>query len=141
MNVWGIGANWKKEGDSTITDVTCEFITNGVAAIGWTEEQAPSLYAMAEEIQQGDIIYLKSYLIKGSRLKIKAIGEVVDTVYIGRIYEGHKVFKVNWFSVAESIIELTVSEKINNVFRNTLYREYNPRIIDFVTDKNGGKTL
>ena len=137
MKVWGIGTNWWTDDTKTrFNDRTNHFLNDGVAAIGWSKDKAPGLYAMADEVEIGDIIYLKSYIIKGSQIRIKAIGKVTNNNYKTPKYEGCRVFKVEWLKMERlEKIPLTDAEKTNNVFRNTLYREYNPRIIQIIMKK------
>ena len=136
MKVWGIGATW--DGKSMLN----EFESKNAVAIGWSESDAPALYAMMNEIRDGDIIYIKSFVIRGKRLKIKAIGEVVATAFEKPELFGanHKTIKVKWIANSSNTnkleLDIPLSKKDTryNVYSQTLYSEYNPDIIRKVRD-------
>ena len=44
-------------------DVTNEFLSRGIACVGWNESVTPALYNMMAHIKVGDIIYIKSHPI------------------------------------------------------------------------------
>ncbi len=128
MKVWGIGANWG--GKSMLS----EFEKKKAVGIGWDEASAPALYAMMNEIDIGDIVYVKSYMLKGRRLRIKAVGEVISTAFEKPNVFGndHRTVCVKWrdgsfLNIQEH--ELTKEEHRYNVYSHTLYREYNHTIV------------
>ncbi len=142
MKVWGIGANW---GGKSIVK---EFIGNDYAGIGWLEDEAPSLYAMMRDIEKGDIVYLKSFTYKNCTLNIKAIGRVTATAFKDpRYFKGkdkHITIQVEWFDIPSIGLKYDFREngKIdmrNNVYNNTLYREYCDRIIELIKKNIAGK--
>lgn len=133
MKIWGIGANWG--GKSMLS----EFQSKSAVGIGWSEENAPALYAMMSEIEMGDLIYVKSFVIRGSILKIKAVGEVENVAFSkpNVFGDNHKTVKVRWKagSFCQVISHtITPAERKYNVYGNTLYREYNPSIISEIID-------
>lgn len=135
MAVYGIGAYYDD------TDVSCHFIDKECACIGYDESDASSLYEMLRRIKKGDIIYLKSYSIKGSVVVIKAIGYVIgrdiEKFYfpnntrmgLGRKVLWKRVYESNpeWIKVA-----LPQEDLKNNVYNNTLYEEYSDTILNKV---------
>lgn len=136
MAVWGLGSCFKV---SPPRDVTKEFIKNGCACIGWKEEKAPILYEVFKTIQVGDYIYLKSYSIKYKRLTIKAVGKVIDNRIQERFPEKDLSFGmlVDWKKDFEkTTIEFydKPQELKYYVYPNTLYQEYNPKIIKLIKE-------
>jgi hypothetical protein len=69
LAIYGLGATFD------YTDVSEEFVTQGAACIGWSEESAPSLYDMLRSIVNGDLIYIKTFRPQDG-LTIKAVGIV-----------------------------------------------------------------
>ncbi|WP_040195621.1 hypothetical protein [Candidatus Soleaferrea massiliensis] len=132
MRIWGIGATW---GDKPMLD---EFGKKHAVAIGWEEEEAPGLYAMMNQVQIGDIIYVKSFVIKGKVLHIKAVGTVTSTAYSQPplLGENKKAINVKWLEKPESFKEilhpLSEEEMRYNVYNNTFYEELNPDIIEII---------
>lgn len=137
MAVWGIGAYYD-------CDVSDDFINEKCACIGYEKKDASSLYEMFRRIKKGDIIYIKSFSIRNSTVIIKAIGYVTgrnikefnfhntqDSMGYGREVLWKKVFKENnnWIRVP-----LKDTDKINNVYSNTLYEEYSDTIINKVLE-------
>lgn len=138
MAVYGIGAYYDD------TDVSCDFITKECACIGYDKSDASSLYEMLRRMKKGDIIYLKSYSIKGSTVVIKAIGYVIgrniekfnfpntkDSMGYGRKILWKRVFEENedWIRVP-----LADEDKKNNVYNNTLYEEYSDTVINKILE-------
>ncbi len=134
MKIWGIGANW---GDKSML---ADFQVKEAVGIGWSEKQAPALYAMMNEIEIGDIVYVKSFVIHSKELKIKAVGEVISNSFEEPNVFGsdHRTVHVKWkegsFDDDDSRPphRITQAEFRYNVYLNTLYREYNPKIIEEV---------
>lgn len=131
MAVWGIGAYYK--GDNG-TDKTQDFINQGFACIGWSENDAPALYQMIKSVKIGDIIYIKSFTPNQKQLCVKAVGIVTDNCK-NHDRLGYGV-KVKWKKEFSESINITVSSEMyrNNVFNNTMYEEYNENIISKLVD-------
>lgn len=127
MKIWGIGANWNKSEKDN-------FINHSVAAIGYSEDEAPALHAMMSEMEIGDIIYIKSFIPKNSTLKIKAVGRIIGYPYTEAKIFGNNAPKrsvpVKWvYSGDTEKYELTPADTKYNVYSLTLYREYSPGVI------------
>lgn len=129
MAIWGIGAYFK---GTVKKDRTDEFINNGYAAIGWGAK-APDLNNMFSSIKAGDIIYIKSRRIREKELIIKAIGIVKDYEKSEDKLTKEKRLNVKWLKNIESF-DVNLDEK-NNVYNNTLYEEFNPKIIEKIISK------
>ncbi|MDD6988233.1 hypothetical protein [Ruminococcus sp.] len=131
MTVWGIGAYNKEKKVSRLQ----EFLDNNCACIGWTEEQAPILYEVLKAVKKDDYIYIKSYYFPKKRLTIKAVGKVKDSKITKKNsqLESSKGIEVEWFTDFQmEYVKLEKEEARYNVYQNTIYQEYNPRIIDIV---------
>ena len=136
MAVWGLGSIFKV---SPPREVTRDFIDNGCACIGWKENQAPVLYEVFKTIQVGDYIYLKSYSIKYKRLTIKAVGKVIDNRIQERFPKKDLSFGmlVDWtIDFKKTTIDFQDNPKFLKyyVYPNTLYQEYNPKIIELIKE-------
>lgn len=131
MTVWGIGAYNKEKKVSRLQ----EFLDNNCACIGWTEKQAPILYEVLKAVKKGDYIYIKSYYFPKKRLTIKAVGKVKDSKITTKNFQldSSKGIEVEWFTDFQmEYVKLEKEEARYNVYQNTIYQEYNPRIIDIV---------
>lgn len=128
MAVWGIGAYYT---GTSPEDKTQYFIDNECACIGWSKNEAPSIYRMLRSIKIGDIIYIKSFALRNTTLHIKAVGIVTDT----NDYLENGV-KVKWKQSFDGIEPFTITQERyrNNVYGNTLYEEYDPEIITAVVN-------
>lgn len=70
MAIYGFGAYYDR-------DVSKEFISNGLACLGWSSKKAPSLHKLLKHIKIGDLIYIKSHP-PDKGLTIKAVGIILD---------------------------------------------------------------
>lgn len=137
MRVWGMGSYWN---DSKPQNKIDAFITNQVASIGWTKEQAPALYNMVQEMEKGDIIYIKSYVMKKRELRIKAIGIITDKKLLNIEKLNDQCFSVNWIKKPEDnlpAIEMERRYLRYNVYSCTLYPEYNEEIAEKIREMAG----
>lgn len=126
MAVWGIGAYYKNANPS---DKTAEFVNDGRAYIGWDETEASALYRMFDSIKAGDLIYIKSFVPRTKQLHIKAIGIVTSTEKEKSRSLGTGI-SVRWKEgFVPNIISVTPEIFRNNVFNNTLYEEFNEKIV------------
>jgi hypothetical protein len=131
MKIYGIGSTW------TEVDKTPEFIKDNNAIIGWRSEDAPALQVLAERISIGDIIYIKSFIQKGSILRIKAIGKVTN--YPRMKTNGEellRVIPVDWFDISENPINhsLSSAEYKYSIYSLTIYEELNHTIISKILE-------
>lgn len=122
MKLWAIGATWGNE------DVSGKFVDEGYAKLGWSEEEAPTLYNILREVKVGDHIYIKSLVVNDRSIRIKAIGVVTST--------NGKELKVDWLFKNQPPIKyaLTKNEDRYNVYPLSFYREYSDDIIKIVKD-------
>lgn len=129
MKIWGIGykfGGWD--------DKSRDFTANSEAVIGWDIKNAPDLYLMLREIEIGDIVYLKTCALKkgkGKELRIAKIGKVINPLKLVD-ENGKNALGVKWVKEFDSFLPFMLNEckSRNNVYSNTLYREYNPIIIE-----------
>ena len=128
MRIWGMGFTW---GD----DRSADFIDSGAAIIGWSMQEAPDLFAMLQEVELGDVIYLKTFGIRKQEVNIWHIGKVINTLNL--VENGTKyALGVKWINSFDKPLALSLRDGKytgkNNVYNNTFYREYNPGIIQDV---------
>ena len=71
MAIFGIGAAYGGQ-----NDVSSRFIDKGIACLGWSEKDAPTLHYLLKHIKTGDIIYIKAHP-PNLGLIIKAVGIVI----------------------------------------------------------------
>lgn len=133
MRVWGMGSCFRDTGEKIH-----DFTGNGVAAIGWEKEDAPALYNIVKEMKKGDIIYIKSFVIKYRELRIKAIGKVQSNILKRRACVEDKYgFDVEWLKTPEDnlpTISLAPEDTRFNIYSCTLYPEYNKKISDKIKE-------
>ena len=127
MSVWGIGAYYNE-------DKASDFISNGVACLGWARKDAQPLHSMLSSIKIGDIIYIKSFVTQKKQLIVKAIGivtsEACDKPNKTNLGCGVCVkWKENF---REEVFDVTPEMYRNNVFNNSLYEEFNEDILYFI---------
>ena len=130
MSVWGIGAYYND-------DMSGDFISNGVACLGWSKQDAQPLHSMLSTVKIGDIIYIKSFVKQKKQLIVKAIGIVKSEVCDNpnNVNLGYGVC-VKWKeNFNEEIFDITPEMYRNNVFNNSLYEEYNNNIIKTIVNK------
>lgn len=125
MAIYGIGANYDGVGS-----VLEEFQTKGLACIGWLPEEAPTLHKILEQIDIGDIIFIKSYP-PSDGLIIKLVGITIDDQILEDNSLGRGI-KVKW--VWEGKEELGKIDDKYNVRMNTIYQEHNSMILKRVIE-------
>lgn len=81
--IYGIGANFGG------IDVSKNFLHSGVAGVGWDQADAPDLHNYIDNIEKGDIIYIKSCNF-GNDICVKGIGIVTDNASVGTFNIGSK---------------------------------------------------
>ena len=120
MAMFGIGATYDTE------DVSADFLQNGLACVGWSYEEAPSLHLILRSVQVGDIVYLKSHP-PNIGLIVKAVGVVEDSEVFRSEGHGEACVRVNWVWQGPAITVGHVQDRYN-VRNNTLYEEWNPGV-------------
>jgi hypothetical protein len=55
MAIFGFGATY-----GGTKDVSKDFVKRGVACVGWSPNQSPTLHTMLKHIKTGDVVYLKA---------------------------------------------------------------------------------
>ena len=71
MAIYAFGASYGGN-----KDVSGDFVRRGVACVGWSPKDAPTLHTILKHIKTGDIIYIKSHP-PSIGLIIKAVGVAV----------------------------------------------------------------
>ncbi|HVL47270.1 MAG TPA: hypothetical protein VM889_01795 [Candidatus Thermoplasmatota archaeon] len=69
MAIYGVGSYYDPD------DMTQAFLDRSVAAVGYSEKEAPVFHAILNRLQTGDIVYMKSFP-PNQGLIIKAVGIV-----------------------------------------------------------------
>lgn len=131
MAIFGVGAMY-----GGTNDVSEDFITRGIACVGWPETEAPSLHNLLKHIKTGDIVYIKSHPPTVG-LIIKAVGVVI----VGDIIEDSNLgvgIPVRWVWTGEDRVgRLEDKYPVRNL---TIYEEYNPEVQMRVIDLLLGNT-
>ena len=126
MAVYGIGCTYDD------IDVSDNFITNGIVCIGWEEKEMGYFQGLFREIQNGDIIVLKSFDIRKRKLIIKAIGIVEDNEIKPHEIRGIKGFRidVDWIIPYKTeIVEIQLNGDGCTQRGTTIYKESNTKYI------------
>ncbi len=131
MAIFGIGAFWDGK-----RDVSGEFLSRGVACVGWDDQDNPTAHAILRHLRTGDIIFIKSFSpAPGAGLTIKAVGVITE----GKVREvpdlGYGV-AVRWVwpgAVREERRLGKIADK-NPVRTVTLYEEHNPGVQGTIID-------
>ena len=90
MAVFGLGAYY-----NGTTDMTDDFLSNGVACIGWRRNDALPLHRIIRHVKMGDIIYIKAHP-PTQGLIIKGVGIVVDDEVFSDSDLGEACLNVRW---------------------------------------------
>ena len=121
MAVFGLGAFY----DST-TDMSDDFLSNGVACVGWARNDAPPLHRIMSHIKMGDIIYIKAHPPTRG-LIIKGVGIVTDDEVFSDPDLGQACLRVRWVWRGNELVgRIGDGYPVRNI---TLYEEFNPEII------------
>jgi hypothetical protein len=121
MAVFGLGAFY----DGT-TDMTDDFLSNGVACVGWPQNDAPPLHRIMRHIKMGDIIYIKAHP-PTQGLTIKGVGIVTDDEVFHDPDLGEACLRVRWVWRGNEFVG-RIGDRYN-VRNITLYEEFSPEII------------
>jgi hypothetical protein len=121
-------------------DHSSTFINKGVACVGWDKADAPAFYEMIQQINVGDIVFLKSFSPKAG-LYIKAIGfvrsskilqfEDTDGLGIGRevAWKFHASKQSEWLWLGR------LQDKFDFMRGGTMYIETNPIVQSKIIEK------
>jgi hypothetical protein len=129
MAIYAIGAVYDGE------DVSSDFISAGVACIGWDEADAPYAHQLFRRITVGDLITIKSYAPQHG-LYLKAVGIVTKPNYLSRRHTtlGESI-AVDWVWCPDQPHYVgLMRDKADYMRRGTLYEELNPRLQKLITD-------
>jgi hypothetical protein len=118
--VFGVGAFYDGS-----RDVSLSFIEQGIACVGWSEQDAPALHSLLRRIQTGDIVYIKAHP-PGRELIVKGVGVVTDDVVRDYGDLGRGVH-VRWVWRGNEVFPEAENERYN-VRNNTLYEEMSPAV-------------
>ena len=132
MAIFGVGARYEE-------DVTQQFLSEGVACVGWQEDHAPPAHAILRQLRTGDIVFIKSFTPQAG-LYIKAVGIVTE----GKVRKVPKLgagVPVRWVWDGEvKVGKLDDKWPVRSV---TIYEEHHPevqaRVIDLLLS-GGGRT-
>ena len=121
MAVFGIGAYY-----NGTTDMTDDFLSNGVACIGWPSDDAPPLHRIMSHIKLGDLVYIKAQP-PNQGLTIKGVGIVTNDEVFRNTDLGEACLRVRWvWSGNEFVGRIRDRYPVRFI---TLYEEFNPEII------------
>ena len=124
MGVYMFGAHYSGE------DVSQSFVRKGVACVGWSQDDAPTLHDILERIRPGDLAVIKSF--GGGPFKIKAVGHV--TAVVDDVKDLGRGVKVRWGWVGDRVVPKELMEdKYSSARTVTLYEEPSVRMAEFVT--------
>jgi hypothetical protein len=132
MAIYAIGAVFGDAGD-----VSEDFISGGLACLGWDATDAPYLHQLFRRITVGDLITIKSYAPQQG-LFLKAVGMVTKPNYLSGMHPtlGESI-GVDWVWHPGSGLSHHVGlmkDKADHMRRGALYEELNPRLQKLITD-------
>jgi hypothetical protein len=127
--IYGIGSMY-----GATHDVLPDFLSRGVACVGWEKADAPAHYQMLGQIAVGDIIFVKSFP-PAQGLYIKAVG-IVDKPDIYTFPDLVAGRSVQWvWNFKDQALRLGRLDDHYDQFRaGTLYQELGPRVQAAVID-------
>ena len=121
MAIWGFG--YKYEG---IVDKSGDFISKNMVCSGWGEGNE-YVYQQLKYIKVGDICFHKTYDKAGYKLRIKAIGIVVEYPEINEDELGSCI-KVKYLVVYKEPLEIVVKDRVPHIRTATVYEELTPEV-------------
>lgn len=128
MAVWGIGANLQGS-----IDISDDFINRKIAYLGYKKEDASVFYEMLKEVALGDIVYIKSLPIGGSKLHIKNVGIVTrELSNVVQYIDGdtkNDTIGVKWLDL-QMDLDIEMCDKKYTARSTSIYQEYSPFVID-----------
>lgn len=125
MGVFMFGASWSGK------DLSGSFIRKGVACVGWSQEDAPTLHDILERVRPGDLAVIKSW--GGGLFRIRAVGLV--TAVVAEVEDLGRGVKVRWGWVGDQAVpKKLMKDKYASARTITLYEEPSVRMAEFVVD-------
>jgi hypothetical protein len=135
MTTFGIGYKYR---DSR-QDVSDQFLRRNIACMGHDPDEYPYYTGLFKEILNRDIIFLKTAPMQERILKIRAIGIAnnPEPQSQGRIGYG---INVNWIKDFENNIQEIENPSDGGWHPRcgSIYKEYNPRITQFIDNLLNG---
>lgn len=122
MAIYGFGAMFGGK-----TDVTDDFLRQGMACVGWSEQDAPPLFDMLRNIGNGDLVFIKSFNPQVG-LIIKAVGVVADRTIRQFPVQGHPRhgITVRWvWQGHDPVAKIDDKYPVRSV---TLFQEHTPSV-------------
>ena len=131
MTTYGIGYKYKDNRE----DVSNQFLNRNIACMGHNPDEYLYYTNLYKEINDEDIIFLKTAPWKEQKLRIRAIGIATNPQPEQKGTIGYGI-DVNWIKNFENNIK-----ECNNPSDGgwhprggSIYKEYNPQIIKFIND-------
>lgn len=141
MAIYGAGSVW----DMDIEEMG-NFFGNNNFVLGWSYGEAEDLYGLISSVKIGDIIYLKSKSPSSSKMNIKAIGIVTQSLvhYLianritpdALMEERSLAIGVRW--VVKTPFELVIEEvrgKLTTIRPSSFYEEFLPCVQHAIIDR------
>lgn len=127
MAIYGIGAYFDGE-----RDVSGDFISNNIVAVGWGFNSAPELHHYLASLKVGDIVYIKA-AYGGGDITVKGIGIIRDNILVNDHQLAPLARNVKWLNTDKFIISKPAEK--NNVRSNTIYEEFHPEVLKLIIDR------
>ena len=133
MTIYGGGWFYDRRGKYSRKQIYDELIEKGIFFTDYTPTFCPKVVDELSKAKVGDIIYLKSYIIKTKTVKIQAIGRFTDIGFVKKTIGGQEgtARSVDW-KVKEELLSDPISIKILSPTKHntTFYEETNVEIIE-----------
>lgn len=129
MAVWGIGASWDGR------DVSKEFVGYKTASIGYDEENKSTYHKMIREsVKIGDLIFIKAKHNENGKMRIKAIGVVIDNnLCKDNGFEGQDGIKVYYIkNLTDNPIVIDSPPEYGST--HTLYKEEKATVVQQIVN-------
>lgn len=127
MAIYGIGAYFDGE-----RDVSGDFISNNIVAVGWGIDNAPELHHYLRSLKVGDIVYIKA-AYGGGDITVKGIGIISDNEIREDLELAPIARNVKWLNTQKFVI--SKPQEKNNVRSNTIYEEFHPEILKLIIER------
>ena len=129
MSFIGIGATY-----GATRDVSSDFVSRGVACIGFEPAEAPFTHGQMATLKAGDIIFIKSFP-PHLGLYVKAVGVVTDSKLKPVTGLGYGVdVRWVWHAPDNPILLGKLDDRGDHVRRGTFYEEVGPGVQQVILD-------